>query len=153
MELEKLVDGFLEYRAPGWLTLDRDEALNCAVNALRFYAGYGPLSLYAGRRCLDKFDENVKVSTGEWAIIAPLFILYLEFENAQRLEAARANGLEVHGRATESIKGDINALEKDIVDGRGFVQPIVVLGIDGTDSLPLPVQEAIPLSFYLSLLR
>lgn len=65
------------------------------------------------------------LSTGEWAIIRPLFVLYTERENAMRLEASRAVGLDVYGRMVSEIASDIGMMENDILPGKAFSHCII----------------------------
>ena len=53
----------------------------------------------------NKFD--IWLSHSEWAIIKPLFYLYIERENALHLEASRVLGVDVYGRSVSEVKGDI----------------------------------------------
>lgn len=66
------------------------------------------------------------LSMGEWALIRPLFVLYTERENAMRLEASRASGLEVYGRAVSEIASDIAFMESpDGLPSRAFSHAVI----------------------------
>lgn len=66
------------------------------------------------------------LSVGEWALIRPLFVLYTERENAMRLEASRALGLEVYGRMVSEISGDIERMEApEGLPARAFCYAVV----------------------------
>lgn len=69
---------------------------------------------------LGLITPDVELRPGEWAVIRPLFVLYAERDSAQRLESTRSLGLEVHGRSTSEITGDIRAMEDDTLPGRAF---------------------------------
>lgn len=66
-------------------------------------------------------DEDTDISTGEWAVIRPLFVLYCERENAARLEASRALGLDVYGRSVSEIAGEIHAMENETIPNKAAV--------------------------------
>jgi hypothetical protein len=66
----------------------------------------------------DMIGDDTEVSVGEWAVIRPLFFLYVERENAQRLEGSRALGLEVYGRSVSEIAGDIKEMENETLPNK-----------------------------------
>ncbi|MDF0506607.1 hypothetical protein POK33_38295 [Burkholderia cenocepacia] len=51
------------------------------------------------------------ITDSEWAIIRPLFMLYVERENARALEASRGLGVDPYGRSVDQIEGDIRQYE------------------------------------------
>ena len=55
--------------------------------------------------------ENLLLDYGEYAIIKPLFLLYVERETALQLEASRQLGADVFGRSSSEISADINNYE------------------------------------------
>lgn len=140
MNIQALVTEFMGPRAPGWLVLDAPEVMECALSAARFYAAYGdiksisladnlpgapapgsPLPPEPAQepviapslpiKALGHITDQTVLSVGEWSLIRPLFVLYTERENAMRLEASRASGLEVYGRTVSEIAGDIDRME------------------------------------------
>ena len=77
-------------------------------------------------KSLGYISGDTVLSMGEWALIRPLFVLYTERENAMRLEASRAMGLEVYGRAVSEISGDIERMESpDGLPSRAFSHVIL----------------------------
>lgn len=142
MTLEELVKEYLATRSPGWLVLGEAEAMSNAIRAARFYAGYGPITALAQSKkkpvpgaTFEDIGKNVELTLGEWSIVEPLFVLYLEFENSQRLEASRASGLEPYGRTVAEVQADITLFQQDM-HGKAFIQPVVILGLNGSDELP-----------------
>jgi hypothetical protein len=162
MNIQALVTEFTGPRAPGWLVLAPHEVLNCAIDAARFYAGYGDIRSISGSdtlpgapdpangpgdigylapepasaepvvepslpiKSLGYVNDQTVLSMGEWALIRPLFVLYAERENAMRLEASRAMGLEVYGRSASEIASDIAAMESpDGLPARAFCYVII----------------------------
>jgi len=63
------------------------------------------------------------VSYSEWALIRPLFLLYIERETAFYIESTRGFGVDVFGRSTSEVAGEIIALEAEL-PRRAFSQPI-----------------------------
>jgi len=116
-----LVEEYLATRAPGWLVLTVPEALECGLSALRFYAAHGTVQslletdpdgvVTDESSDLHRVNEDTGLTTGEWAIVRPLFTLYVEREQAMRLEASRAAGLEVYGRQVSEVAADIAMME------------------------------------------
>lgn len=108
MQLAELVDEFRRQReAAGGLYLGRDETEQCAVDAARFYAGWRDLEDERSQGGLHRITADTKVSASEWAIIRPLFLLYVERESALVIEASRVAGVEAVGRASSEVAADI----------------------------------------------
>lgn len=118
MQLGDLVSEFVGARRPGWLVLDDDEVLVQAIEATRYYLGWGQLG--GAVPALDDVDDRVEVSASEWAIISPLFVLMVEKENALRLEASRSGGLDVYGRQASEIEADIRIMKDETLPQRAF---------------------------------
>jgi len=60
--------------------------------------------------CAPTIETDITFS--EWAVIKPLFMLYVEKANAFALEASRVMGVEVFGRAVDTIENDIQRYEQ-----------------------------------------
>lgn len=154
MTLAELVEEYMARRAPGWVVLDEPEALLCGVEAMRYCAAYmaiaslsrhdllpgalapgatapappdvDPLSLPSVPvKDLGLLVGATALTVGEWAMIRPLFVLYLERENAQRLEASRAMGLEVFGRSVGEIAQDITMMESETIPAKTFSHALI----------------------------
>lgn len=106
--IDALVTQFLDAERPLSVVLDPSTALAQAVAATQFYAGFATLGAYDG---IDPpypaIDQNTTISYSEWALIKPLFYLYLERESAIQLEASRGLGVDVFGRSSSEIDQDI----------------------------------------------
>ncbi len=140
--IHDLVEEHVSTRAPGWLVLDLQESMQCALRAARFYAAYGPIKSIQPDgnepiKTILAIAPSTCLTVGEWGLIMPLFVLYLELENALRLEASRANGLEPYGRDSTTIAGDITIAESDMPT-RAFRKALRILGYNGGDELPPP---------------
>lgn len=109
MTLSDLADAFLSQERPVGVILGEDVVLAQAVAATRYYAGFADLVAPA-----PQIDANTSVSTSEWALIRPLFLLYIERETAIQLEASRALGVDVFGRQVSEVAADITRAEADM---------------------------------------
>lgn len=91
-----------------------------AIAATRMYAGYARLIslLPTDQTPVPQITLEITgatlVTVSEWAVIRPLFLLYVERESAIQLEASRGMGLDVFGRSTDSIAGDITVMESEL---------------------------------------
>lgn len=149
MKLSELVEEFSEARAIG-LMLTPDEVLNCMLRAVRYYAAYGRIASLAGTdnqpaageqpqdppaevaqaypvKAFDTITEETELSVSEWAVISPLFNLYIEHLNALRLEASRASGIEPFGRSTSEIQQDITLMENETLPQRAFSHVVLTV--------------------------
>jgi hypothetical protein len=106
--IDALVTQFLDAERPLSVVLDPATVLAQAVAATQFYAGFATLEAYDG---IDppypEIDQNTTISYSEWALIKPLFYLYIERESAIQLEASRGLGVDVFGRSSSEIDQDI----------------------------------------------
>lgn len=92
--------------------------------AVSFYAGFAALTHLAEGADI---DENVDITVSEWAEIRPLFILYVERENALQMEATgilSAGG--GFGRSSSEVGSEITQLEADL-PRRVFFHPVVTV--------------------------
>jgi hypothetical protein len=71
------------------------------------------------------FDTDL--TDGEWALIRPLYMLYIEKVNAVALEASRTLGVEVYGRAVSEIQQDIEREEKEHMPRMAFSCDVVTI--------------------------
>jgi hypothetical protein len=71
-----------------------------------------------------ELDAQTPIAPSEWSAIKPLYMLYVERENARVLEASRVQGVEVYGRDVASIQADIERQENDVIPRLAFFQPI-----------------------------
>lgn len=138
---------------PGVL-LDDVQMVGAAVAAARFYAGYGDIRSVSGSDLLQEAagagqsrplppDEepailpalpikdlglitgDTDLSTGEWAIIRPLFVLYVDRENAMLLEATRGMGADPFGRSVSEIAQEIAQWETEVIPTKAFVHTAI----------------------------
>lgn len=70
--------------------------------------------------------QDFDLTPSEYAVIRPLFKLYVELENAMGMEASRSSGIEQYGRATSEIQAEITQQE-DMLAKRAFFQAVVTV--------------------------
>ncbi|MCP5246535.1 MAG: hypothetical protein H6937_11560 [Burkholderiales bacterium] len=107
--------------------LDTPIALAQAVAAAVFYAGYAELETHIGLTPpVPKITADTELSDSEWALVRPLFILYMERETASHLEATAGLGPSTFGRSSSEIGQEITQLEMEMPK-KSFVQDIVTV--------------------------
>lgn len=118
--ISDLVADFMTNQRPVGNLLDVDIVTAQCMAATLFYVGYSDLAV-----CRDMpvtvpatpypdIAETTVLNESEWAIIKPLFMLYLERENALYLESSRSMGVEQFGRTSSEVIGDITAYELEM---------------------------------------
>lgn len=76
-------------------------------------------------KSIDHITDDTVLTPGEWAIVKPLFILYVEREQATHLEASRGLAVDVFGRSVAEIQADITLMETETLPSRCFVSTII----------------------------
>lgn len=147
---------FCEKERPVGIVLDEETVLAQALAAARYCGGYGPFDALLPATAFtelppeprapwefsssyprfpipddlystsDFFEIDTPLTQSEWAIVRPLFMLYVERENAVYLEASRSLGVDVYGRSASEIAQDIVQREAD-VQRLMFCMPIVTV--------------------------
>ena len=106
------------------IMLDTDALVSLCISASRFYAGYMDIQdLYAG----EEVTQFTDLSSSEWALIKPLFLLYVERQQSIMLEASRGVGVDPFGRSSSEIQQDIKQVE-DEAPKKAFSQSIISIG-------------------------
>ncbi|QFY42764.1 hypothetical protein F6R98_10615 [Candidatus Methylospira mobilis] len=114
---------FSKDERPIGIVIDPETVLRQALAATRMYAGYGVLE--CGNTGAE-ITADTDLSDSEWAVIRPLFLLYVERECAIHQEASRAMGLETFGRMSSEISGDI-ALAEQNLPGQAFCYTVITV--------------------------
>lgn len=138
MDIEALVQDYMATRIGAGLLLAEPDVQKAALEAARYYAGYGPIESITRSDVLPGAADpggpapaypdpepqvqaalpiknltyitlDTDLTAGEWAVITPLFLLLVELANALLLEASRGSGVEPYGRPVAEITNDINA--------------------------------------------
>lgn len=99
-----------------------------ALLAARQYLGWGEIAaLVLSDDPHDAVAAELSIATtvtdSEWAVIKPLFQLYVERENARALEASRTQGVDVYGRSVAEVENSIERYEQDVMPRFAFHQP------------------------------
>lgn len=121
----------LDEEQPSGMMLAPEQVTALAIKAAVFYAGYARMAfawaaLDADPELTDPdapITADTLTSDSEWALIGPLFALYLERENAIMLEASRGLGVDVFGRAVSEIATDITLKEQEMPRA-AFMAPV-----------------------------
>lgn len=129
LTIRELAKDFLEKEKPLFSMLDEAAVTNLLIVATRFYSGFAVLADETANDTipqLTKITDSTKLNSSEWAIILPLFRLYVEREEAKQLEASRGMGADPFGRNSSEIQSDITALENDM-GLKAFYAPITII--------------------------
>lgn len=124
MTLEALASRFANDERGAANILPAESVLALAVAAVSYYAGFAELEHGGDGQSI---DGTLEITMSEWAEIRPLFVLYVERENALQLEATgilSAGG--GFGRSSSEITSDITQLEADL-PRRVFFHPIMTV--------------------------
>lgn len=124
--LSALASQFAMQERPDGNLLDEETILAQAVAATRFYAGYAVIRACESADPAPEIGGDMEINEAEWALIRPLFLLYVERETALQLEASRGMGIDPFGRSASEISGEIAQAEADMPH-KAFFQPIVTV--------------------------
>lgn len=124
--LSALATLFATQERPAGNLLDEPTVLAQAIAATRFYAGYAVLRSRENVDPTPDIAGDLTITESEWALIRPLFMLYVERETALQLEASRGMGIDPFGRTASEIAGDIAQAEAEMPH-RAFSQLIVTV--------------------------
>lgn len=110
--------------------LEEDECLEWLLEAVRKYDAYGSLEHHTIQRqqhaealasganpgplALAAIDQQLPLSNSDWAVIDPLWKLYMERERALIIESGRGMGDVGFGRSSSEIAPDITMYENDL---------------------------------------
>ena len=118
--ISELVTDFMVNQRPIGNLLDVDIVTSQCLASTKLYAGYSDLEEWLSLPITipptpyPTITDATDLSDSEWAIIKPLFLLYLERENALYMESSRTLGIEAFGRASSEVAGDITAYELEM---------------------------------------
>ncbi len=113
MNIFELVDEHLTAEQSTGNLIDVPRGRACGIEAARMYAGFGALTDSTVIN-LDAITGNTILDVSEWAVIKPLFMLYIERESSKVVEASRGMGVEMFGRAVSEVVADILQYERDL---------------------------------------
>lgn len=134
--IQALVDRLLNNEKPDTTVIDASTVLAQAIAAVNFYSGYGALETHLAIPIADPppvpptpyppITSTTEISVSEWAVIRPLFLLYVERETGIQLEASRGMGIDVFGRSSSEIAADIAQMELEFPH-KAFYQDIITV--------------------------
>jgi len=127
--LSALADRFATQERPTGNLLDAPSVLAQAVAAASFYAGYAEIRSRVQADpivTIPVISGATEINESEWALIRSLFMLYVERETALQLEASRGLGMDVYGRSSSEVAGDIMQAEMELPH-RAFCRGIVTV--------------------------
>jgi len=124
--LAELAAAFANDERPAGNLLDDAAVLAQAVAATRFYAGFAMLRVHDGVATPPNIGGTTTITTSEWALIRPLFLLYVERETAIQLEASRGMGADPFGRSSSEIAAEITQIEAEM-PRKAFFHPVVTV--------------------------
>lgn len=133
LTIQGLVTEYMTVGENGGNVVEESTVTQQLIDAVRFYLAYGDLKQrLAGDLLVEAgdVDESTELTSSEWGLIKPLFNLYAEKQNAMRLEASRANGLDVYGRSVSEAQADINTMHEELPH-KIFSQDIISVESDG----------------------
>lgn len=148
--LTELSSDFRNVERPVGVIISDDNIRGLLIAAVRFYAGYAPLQstleaagvvMKAEDACkqnendaayvntlttLTEITDDTELTAGEWALIRPLFLLFVERETALQLEASRTFGVDPYGRSVSEISQEITQYEHEMAE-KAFCMPFVTM--------------------------
>ncbi len=124
--LADYVADFMTLERPAGTVLDSDTVLAQGIAATRYYCGFIDLAAWQGVSPEPAVAGASVLDLSEWALIRPLFLLYVERENALFLEASRALGMDVYGRSVSEVSADIARYEEELPP-KCFSQAIIMV--------------------------
>lgn len=135
MKLSEIVDALMSANKAGMMLSEPDVA-RLLKKTVRFYCGFAtirsvPLAdgvIHTPIDATDSIDgsQDFDLNPSEYAIIRPLFDLYVEEENAIHLEASRGLGVDVFGRSVSEIRQEIMQREMDFPKQCFMEEPVSV---------------------------
>ena len=113
MKLNDIVNQFLQEERSVAVLLDESQVEALARSAVSFYCGYADLASCPNTSLIDS-TETTELSISEWAVIKPLFLLYVERETALQTEATGMQGVAGYGRNSSEVNGEIAIYEREL---------------------------------------
>jgi len=112
MTLSDLLWRFTTDDRPDTLMLDGPATMGQLVAATTFYAGYAKIKSLPG---IDSpINDDTDLTTSEWALVRPLFLLYIERETALQFEASRSQNIEQFGRTSSEVESEISLYQEGL---------------------------------------
>lgn len=117
--LQFYADRLLNEERPAGLILEPETVEKLLVKATEIYAAYASLDQHveqieANPSAVVSIDLSTDITWSEYAIIAPLWLLYVEREQSIQIEAGRIMGIELFGRSSSEVSSEIQLKEQEL---------------------------------------
>lgn len=112
MKIDDIVSQFLAEERSVAVLLPESQVEALAKSAVSFYCGYADLASCPDTTLTDITNETI-LTIAEWAVIKPLFLLYIERETALQIEATGMQGVSGYGRNSSEVNSEISNLERE----------------------------------------
>ncbi len=112
MKISDIVSQFLAEERSVAVLLSESQVEALAKAAVSFYGGYADLASCPNTTLRD-ITSAVELTISEWALIKPLFLLYVERETALQIEATGMQGVSGFGRNSSEVNMEIANLERE----------------------------------------
>lgn len=112
MNINGIVSLFLAEERSVAVLLSESQVEALAKAAVSFYGGYADLAS-CPNTTLSDITPELEITISEWAVIKPLFLLYVERETALQIEATGMQGVTGYGRNSSEVNGEISNLERE----------------------------------------
>lgn len=128
MNIGEIVGQFLAEERNVAVLLSESQVNALAIAAVSYYCGYTDLSGVPNTD-LGDINQDTPIGIAEWALIKPLFLLYVERETALQIEATGMQGVNGYGRNSSEVNSEISRLEETFPQRASF-QPALTIGGD-----------------------
>lgn len=112
MKINSIIGLFLSEERSVAVLLSEPQVQALAIAAVGFYCGFNDLKSVPNTELTD-INLQTEISIAEWALIKPLFLLYVERETALQIEATGMQGVNGYGRGSSEVNSEIARLEVD----------------------------------------
>lgn len=138
MKLSEIVKKFINSERGAALILPEEQVSAQAISATEQYAAYSDLES-AENTSFEDINSDTQITISEWAVIRPLFLLYVERETALQLEATQLQGVTGYGRTSSEVESEIATFMPEFIDSASCL-PIITIGgdIDPQEELKYP---------------
>lgn len=133
MNINDIVSQFLTEERSVAVLLDESQVEALARSAVSFYCGYADLAAIPDTKLSD-IGPDTEITAAEWAVIKPLFLLYVERETALQVEATGMQGVTGYGRNSSEVNSEIANLEREFPQKASCFGAITVGGDAAADS-------------------
>lgn len=124
MRIDALVSRWMQFRPIGTL-IDAGQVLGCCIRAAEMYASHAGLKAQ-NWTFGDFLDGSTDLTVSEWGLIEPLFMLYVEREEALYIDATKQFGGDMERRSGSEVAQDIERY-LETLPRKSFLEPVLTL--------------------------